>query len=90
MAVIDEIKKSKDKLALYQTVVPRCYLSQVKEGQNYSKQVICRLVDNEIRAIASKTENTLNIIKHQTLNCSPRSSRSEALLKSLKASRTQQ
>ena len=59
MAVIDEIKKSKDKLALYQTVVPRCYLSQVKHGQNNS--VMCRLVDNEICTIASKTENTLNI-----------------------------
>ena len=53
--------KPKDKLAFYQTLVPACSLSQVKNGQNKSKQVMCRLVDNEIRTIASKTENTLNI-----------------------------
>ena len=34
MAVIDDIKKSKDKLAFYQTVFPACSLSQVKNGQH--------------------------------------------------------
>ena len=91
MVVIDEIKKSKNQLAFHQTLVPTCSLSRMKDG----KHVMCRLVDNRnsyhcfqnLKHITSKHQfrHQLSIIKHQTLNCSPRSSRSDAWFKSLKA-----
>ena len=86
-SLIDEIKNSKQQLAFwhYQFLFPLLFVPG--EGRN-NKHIMCRLVDSEIRTIVSKTESTLKTsIKHQTFNCSPQSSRSEALLKSLKAFR---
>jgi len=66
---IGEIKQSKGKLHSI-TLVPACSLSHMKNGQNYSKHVMCRL-DNEIPTIASKTESTLNITQTSSIELQP-------------------